>query len=85
MEELTKEELLKVVKQLHADNARLLTELEVANDRVSHFKFWNDGYKKQIKEGVESWAKELDAKIELQIELTSIKSKWWYKLMTRGW
>lgn len=85
---VSKENMQKIIKlneELTAENARLLTELEVANDRVSHFKHWNDGYKKQIKEGVESWAKEVDAKTDLQIELQSIKSKWWYKLMTWGW
>lgn len=105
--------LKKLNEELTAENARLLTELETANDRVSHFKFWNDGYKAEIlklkndlemethfkcnerqkvksletelKNEVQNWAKLMDEKTEFQIEITSIKSKWWYKLMTWGW
>lgn len=70
--------IIKLNEELTEENTKLLTELEVANDRVSR-------YKKQIKVEVEIWAKEVDAKTDLQIELQSIKSKWWYKLITWTW
>ena len=77
--------IIKLNEELTAENSRLLTELDgITSDKVIAELNYNLACKR-----LHSLHEENKGLIEIRYnfakELSSIKSKWWYKLMTSGW
>lgn len=66
--------VIKLNEELTVENARLLTELDNVSD-----------LEKRIERQAKYYLEIVSHKDKVLAELTSIKSKWWYKLMTCGW
>lgn len=70
--------IIKLNEELTAENARLLTELEgITLDKNMAEEAYNDVFFK--------YEDILQRVTKYKLELNSIKSKWWYKLITWGW
>lgn len=75
----------KLNEELTAENARLLEENE---NLINGVKDASDSYETLLKEKIDfqnQLYKSYNKIVGVENELNSIKSKWWYKLMTWGW
>lgn len=84
--------IIKLNEELTAENSRLLEELDgITSDKDIAELNYNKAYQlnrelsRELDIRTGGIAREQKLNSELKSELTSIKSKWWYKLMTWGW
>lgn len=63
--------IIKLNEELTSENSRLLLRLDkISNERETMLKYYDLLIKRNE---------------DISIQLKTIKSKWWYKLMTWGW